>query len=81
MNRTDTDSRYAGVVFTGSIEDALEQARSAPDYGTHLTPPPRTIAQRLADLSRRQAKLYRHYREVMQLPVSDALKFAEESLP
>jgi hypothetical protein len=34
------DSRYQGVVFTGSIKNALKQAKAAPDYGLPPAPPP-----------------------------------------
>src|SRR5208282_3986414 len=28
-----TDARYAGVVFSGSLKNAIRQAKNAPDYG------------------------------------------------
>jgi hypothetical protein len=32
MNKHDTDPRYAGVVFTGTMDEAIVQAKAAPDF-------------------------------------------------
>jgi len=32
MNKHDTDQRYAGVVFTGTMDEAISQAKAAPDH-------------------------------------------------
>jgi hypothetical protein len=32
MNKHDTDPRYAGVVFTGTMDEAIAQAKAAPDH-------------------------------------------------
>ena len=33
VRASSTDSRYAGVVFEGSLDEAIAQAKAAPDYG------------------------------------------------
>jgi len=33
VRASSTDARYAGVVFSGSIANAIKQAKNAPDYG------------------------------------------------
>lgn len=32
MNNYDSDSRYAGVVFQGTMDQAIAQAKAAPDF-------------------------------------------------
>lgn len=32
MNKHDSDARYAGVVFQGTMDEAIAQAKAAPDF-------------------------------------------------
>jgi hypothetical protein len=47
------DTRYQGLVFEGTIKNAIRQAKNAPDYG--LAPGPR-----VAGLSRDRIALLQH---------------------
>lgn len=56
------DPRYMGVVFSGSMKNALRQARKAPDHG--LDPQVWTL-----NMSRDRYKLLQHLNLLPRVPV------------